>query len=456
MSTHDFGDLSDNGSNYKSILFTSVLAAHVVYNADPLISLHNDETDRIDPKIGRRDEEILSYAKYNHLIEDLVFSTVYEEKLKDVINRILKKGDNLQTRYMICINEREKILFLAIRGTETKNDWTQDAKMLLTRSIYNLPGKVHAGFSIRAEQVPLEFYVNKIVNEGYRCVVTGHSLGGATATLVAVKLLFHEKIHGKSEFYKKILCICFGTPAVGNFEFAEHINKIYKENFHFYINKNDLVVLQTFTMSKIYIQFGKFIFINDDGTYVMSNTYVRERFLLGVAEDHRCTHYVENLVKILEKSHQVYLEGTERKIIRIFQALYIPTVKIEKHVLNQKCDLINGCSKFCNKYSVCLNNKKTLLGKSILFVDITICCQNAEYIYKGVLEFDGCEEKYLDLKVKRFGSCSHLIQLNFDVKTNVLKCTKAKLVLITHLEEASMHIDISKEDFDNHLFDNGQ
>ena len=443
MSTSDFGDLSNTESTYNSVLLTSVLAAHVIYNADPITSLHNDETGKIDPKIGRRDEEILTYAKYNHLIEDLVFSTVYEESFKDAMNRILQKGDSLQTRYMICINEREKVLFLAVRGSETKNDWMQDANAFLTGTIQNVPGKIHAGFSSRAEQVPLEFYVNKIVNEGYRCVVTGHSLGGATATLVAVKLLFHEKIHGKSEFYKKIQCICFGTPAVGNDEFAAHIDKTYKDNFHFYINKKDLVVIQFNSTSKIYIQFGKFVFINDDGEYEMSDTYNRECFDKGVSEDHRCTHYVENLVKILEKKHQVYAEESGRKTVQPFKQLFL-SKSIEKQHASKSCNLTNGCLTFCNKYSVSLTKQHIFL-KNIFNVIINICCENTEYIYKATLQLHG--DVHVDLKAERFEKCAHLIQLNFnEVKIEDYAGTKANLILTTHFEEASIQIDICKED----------
>jgi hypothetical protein len=194
---------------------------------------------------------------------------------------------------------------------------------------------VHNGFCKRANQIPINFFINKIVNEGYRFIITGHSLGAATATVFAIRVLFHEKIRQNSEIIKNIICICFGTPAVGNNDFVKYVESLYKDNFHFYINKNDLVVLQTvkpIDTSKIYVQFGKFVFINDAAEYRMSDTYDRSKFKeTGEMEDHRCTHYVENLVKILEKQHktEIYAEENDTKTICLFKHLFIPTESFE-------------------------------------------------------------------------------------------------------------------------------
>ena len=137
MSTQCFGDLSDTCSKYHSVLLTSVLASHVIYNLDPIKSLHNTNTGISDPSVGRKNEEILTYGRYNHLIENLVFSYVHEDNLIDSF----KGGENVQVRYMVCTNESEKLMIIAVRGSETKNDWVQDAKIKLDGKIYDLPGK---------------------------------------------------------------------------------------------------------------------------------------------------------------------------------------------------------------------------------------------------------------------------------------------------------------------------
>ena len=223
LSNQSFGDLSESSSKYHSLLLTSVLAAYHAYDSNPLQSFSS--------KLKNEKQ------KFNHLIDNICYSSVYNDNIKDVLHG----GERMQVRYMVGDNVKEKILFVSVRGSETKMDWIQDAHMKLTDPFHGLPGKIHSGFSNRARQVPIEFYVNKIVNEGYRCVFTGHSLGGAVATLLAIRVLFHEKIRGKSEFSKNVLCVGFGTPAVGNEAFVKYVNNIYKENFHFYINKSDLI-----------------------------------------------------------------------------------------------------------------------------------------------------------------------------------------------------------------------
>ena len=187
------------------------------------------------------------------------------------------------------------------------------------------------------------------------------------------------------------------------------------------------------------------VFINDAAEYLMSDTYDRSKFKAGVMEDHRCTHYVENLVKILEKQQKgdIHPEKNDPKTIGIFKQLFIPKNSIEKQTASVSCDLKNGCDTFCNKYSVKIEDGKTFLSPKR--VVIGICCQNAEFIYKATLQLEGNSDKYVDVKAERFNQIPHMIELDFQIPKNRLKEANATLLLQTHFEEAMLKIHISEE-----------
>ena len=278
------------------------------------------------------------------------------------------------------------------------------------------------------------------MNEGYRCIFTGHSLGGAVATLLAVRVLFHEKIKEKSEFTKNVLCVGFGTPAVGTSKFSKHVEDLYKENFHFYINKSDIVVLQTWLSSRIYVQFGKFNFIHDDGTVDVTDTYKRrEQEVIGHPEHHYSAHYVDNIIKMLEKRDKENIFADDDKIIGVFNELFLPIKQIKKIKIGNSCDLVKGCPTFFNKYSVMVEVKKKIFEKQLIIVNI--CCENSEFIYKAILKLEGTSSEYADLKVKRLNN--NTIELNFEVPKSInLEKAKGTLILQTHFEVASLPIEL--------------
>lgn len=67
-------------------------------------------------------------------------------------------------------------------------------------------------------------FVNKVA-------FTGHSLGGALATLAAIDFTSLQSVY-------PVEIVTFGKPRVGNFEFAYFVNSKIKENFRV-INKSD-------------------------------------------------------------------------------------------------------------------------------------------------------------------------------------------------------------------------
>ncbi len=77
------------------------------------------------------------------------------------------------------------VLFMAFRGTDNVQDVLVDVRATAHN---DWRGKVHQGFWRRMETVPMSFVLDALAN-GQRVVLTGHSLGGAVATLFTLKLV---------------------------------------------------------------------------------------------------------------------------------------------------------------------------------------------------------------------------------------------------------------------------
>jgi pimeloyl-ACP methyl ester carboxylesterase len=123
------------------------------------------------------------------------------------------------------IMSNEKIVIVAFRGTEIRAGWAKFIKDLkltdLNRDMVSLPSfgnraKVHGGFWAAFDQVRSDVLdeVQTQASGGQKVWVTGHSLGGAQATLAARTF--------RSEGIPVQGLYTYGSPRVGNQEFKDH------------------------------------------------------------------------------------------------------------------------------------------------------------------------------------------------------------------------------------------
>ncbi|MBL7130891.1 MAG: lipase family protein [Candidatus Omnitrophica bacterium] len=127
---------------------------------------------------------------------------------------------------------RKNIIILAFRGTQTKTDWQTDFNIKLVKS---KAGRVHRGFKNALSYVwkDIKHTIRLFQNARQTLWVTGHSLGGALATL-AVDRLTDEgfDIHG---------LYTFGQPRVGDRVFARRFNRKIKHHAFRFVNDEDIV-----------------------------------------------------------------------------------------------------------------------------------------------------------------------------------------------------------------------
>lgn len=121
-------------------------------------------------------------------------------------------------------NETEAVL--CFRGTEPKefSDIKADLNVL-PNSLEN-GGWVHSGFKYEVDKIWAQIEESLPLLENKKIYITGHSLGGAMATIAASRL------------QSKIECLyTFGSPRVGSKIFADSIKV---KHFRF-VNNNDIV-----------------------------------------------------------------------------------------------------------------------------------------------------------------------------------------------------------------------
>lgn len=151
--------------------------------------------------------------------------TIYNTDYLEIID-----NKNTDTQGFMCImgNSDEfysNSLIISFRGSQQVPDWFNDFDAwhkVIPYGNYNSKIKVHRGFlrcykSVRDQILD---YVKKHESKIGKIYVTGHSLGGALATLCSVDLHYNFDI-----FKDKIYPYMSGNPAVGNKAFVKSYNK---------------------------------------------------------------------------------------------------------------------------------------------------------------------------------------------------------------------------------------
>ncbi|EGD78492.1 hypothetical protein PTSG_09189 [Salpingoeca rosetta] len=112
-----------------------------------------------------------------------------------------------------------------------------------------IEGRVHLGFLRVAEKIPVEPFVRLLHGspgdrKKYRLVFCGHSLGGAVAQLVALRVLLECHQHDDR---RNVHVMTFGAPLVGDSAFAQQFEReiggadVAHSNCRFHVYSNDIV-----------------------------------------------------------------------------------------------------------------------------------------------------------------------------------------------------------------------
>lgn len=135
-----------------------------------------------------------------------------------------------------------RVILLAFRGTQVDNPQIYDEVLsVLTKpkTSFEAGGKVQSYFANAYEKLKHDVNVS-IVNlirtyPNYDVVVTGHSLGGALASLAAMSLVYHKIVP-----MNRMLLYTYGLPRVGDKEYASKHDKLVNNSWRI-VHHRDIV-----------------------------------------------------------------------------------------------------------------------------------------------------------------------------------------------------------------------
>ena len=133
----------------------------------------------------------------------------------------------------IAVGDDEKII-IAFRGTEGLEDWKTNLK--LDQAMWKV-GLVHSGFykSLTSVWPAAMKRLEALRTTNQPIWLTGHSLGGALATLACAT--FQQELPE----YEIAGVYTFGQPKVGDRIFAQALDKEHQSRFFRVVNNNDIV-----------------------------------------------------------------------------------------------------------------------------------------------------------------------------------------------------------------------
>lgn len=171
----------------------------------------------------------------------------------------------------------DDVILVAFRGTETKKIEDVLTDLLASQKNTDL-GKVHFGFWKALNWVwdDLLTALKECQDNNQDVWITGHSLGGALATLATARLAFEKKCPDITGVYT------YGKPRVGDKKFRAEFNKLFNTGVYRLTNYRDPVTIVPFSIKikifkwKIVWQYkhaGEMILFKESGEIATSKDY---------------------------------------------------------------------------------------------------------------------------------------------------------------------------------------
>ena len=154
-----------------------------------------------------------------------------------------------------AVIEHQDYLCIAFRGTDELADWLDNLNAFATNDLF---GAFHRGFWQSLEDVwrPLNARFRQLQQQKPRPLfITGHSLGGAMATIAAAKLLHEDKPF--TSVYT------FGQPRAVTRDTARLFNAECKSRYFRFHNNNDIVTRAPARMMG-YSHIGRYLYISSE------------------------------------------------------------------------------------------------------------------------------------------------------------------------------------------------
>lgn len=217
-----------------SIVQELIATTMLVYNYGKLFEMKEDDNvetflNNIDPKV----------------IEKM--SPERQEVIKNIPNyapngKVMEFIDDTQTDFQAGItkSDAKKRLVVVFRGTESNMDWLYD--FLICKHNYKDNIRIHSGFHRQLFSNSNYFKLTSCLSnllskdeyKDYTVYVTGHSLGGALATMYGYFL-------SKELCHNHVTVVSFASPRVGNQGFKDDFDRQKNLTCYRVTNNRDIV-----------------------------------------------------------------------------------------------------------------------------------------------------------------------------------------------------------------------
>jgi len=223
-------------------VFLLTSAASCVALLTACAGITTPELERIGNEVPHADinfNEMYAYAERSN--------TAYQDKVaiksKYPSTIRINSPDGTEVRYFLEQNNKTHTQFITVRGTHNNQNLSEDLDISV-RSDRKVDIPVHTGFDLAARAVFND--LKPQLKPGYKTYVTGHSLGGAIAAILAIYLI--------EDGVKVERVVTFGQP---RFTTAEGVKRLGFLPLTRVVDENDIVPLvppNTFISS----EFGPF------------------------------------------------------------------------------------------------------------------------------------------------------------------------------------------------------
>jgi predicted lipase len=184
----------------------------------------------------------------------------------------------------VLLGETANEVIIAFRGSDSPEDWFEDFKAYQVK-VDGLPGMVEQGFyDCWSELLNTinDWFITSSVRLNKPIWITGHSLGGAVATIAS--FILRERTYPIAGIYT------FGSPAVGD----ETFSKAMPEQCRV-INQGDIV--PDLLLPPMWLHTPSLTWLDEGHPYTQENWYgiFRRWWARKGFEDHGIEQYLSNL-----------------------------------------------------------------------------------------------------------------------------------------------------------------
>lgn len=240
-----------------------------------------------------------------------------EPEIRKAYPRTTRVAEAGQTgvRYFLEQDDAKKVQYISVRGTANKKNLHEDVETRI-RADRRIDIPVHAGFDADAQAVYAD--VKPFLKKDYTTFITGHSLGGAVASLIA--------IYAMEDGYRVAKIVTFGQP---RFTTEQGVAKLGSLPLTRVVDENDIIPLLPpgggTRAEGPYDQVGPEVILLEGPRYVYLPDHAADRLAvgelwrdIGVAdlEDHKMDNYLARLAEKSQAAVQVPYNQREKYVAR--------------------------------------------------------------------------------------------------------------------------------------------